>query len=106
MRGDYFMDKMGNKKFNPKALNNNEIHHIADADLGEVAYGDLTISETLELNKIENLQERGLHILFLMLQKACPTLTLDEVKGFPQGKAARLMDLVRKSFEKQLKIGQ
>jgi hypothetical protein len=85
------------KKFNPKDLLKKQIHHAVDEELGEVCFGDLTIGDAFEVGKLESTQEKSLRILFLMLVKAYPELTFEEVKEFPQDKATRLIELIGKS---------
>ncbi len=84
------------KRFNPKQMLGKKIHAVPDEVLGEVRFGDLTIGDAFEINKMQGDQEKGLTILFLMLKKAEPSLTWNEMKEMPFDIANRLLDIIGK----------
>jgi hypothetical protein len=81
------------KTFNPKELvkSSKEIHQIEIEGVGVIRYGVLTLADMLELNKAESNEERSFKILWLMLRKAYPELTLEDVKAFPMDVAAKIL---------------
>lgn len=84
------------KRFNPKDVLGKKIHVVNDEVLGEVRFGDLTIGDAFEINKVQSDQEKGLTILFLMLKKAEPTLIWSEMREMPFDVANRLLDIIGK----------
>jgi len=84
------------KKFNPRKVLGKQIHTVVDKELGEISYGDLTIGDAFEVNKAQSDQEKGLTILYIMLKKAEPTFTWDEMKAMPFDVANRLLDIIGK----------
>ena len=84
------------KRFNPKQVLGKKIHTVNDEVLGEVQFGDLTIGDAFEINKMQGDQEKGLTILYLMLKKAEPSLTWNEMKEMPFDIANRLLDIIGK----------
>ena len=81
------------KAFNPKELvkSSKEIRQMEIEGVGVVRYGVLTLADMLELNKAESNEERSFKILWLMLRKAYPELTLEDVKAFPMDVAAKIL---------------
>ncbi len=84
------------KRFNPREVLGKKIHVVNDEVLGEVRFGDLTIGDAFEINKVQGDQEKGLTILFLMLRKAEPSLTWNEMREMPFDVANRLLDIIGK----------
>jgi hypothetical protein len=84
------------RKFDPRNVLGGGIKTIIDKELGEISFGELTIGDLFEINKIKDEQEKGLAVLWLMLRRACPELLFDEVKVYPQGIAVRLLDVLGK----------
>jgi len=86
------------KKFDPRQLlaDAHKIITVQDPVLGEVKFGGLSIIEAFEINKTEDADERGLKVVYFMLQKAYPDLTWQDIKAFPFEKANRLFDVVGK----------
>ncbi len=70
------------------------IREIYDEKLGFVRYGALTYKESRECSKIEDKEERSVHTVFLMLKKAYPTLTQEQVEAWPVEKVARIGSLL------------
>jgi hypothetical protein len=59
--------------------------------LGEIQYGVLTLADSLELSKYKNSEEKSAATIWLMLRKAYPELTLEDVKSLPLNAAAKIM---------------
>jgi hypothetical protein len=84
------------KLFNPQELVKEaktlrQKHH---PKLGLVNYGVLTIDELFDLDKITEKDERSKAMLWMMLRKAYPDLTKEDVGRFPGVKAAELLKLM------------
>jgi hypothetical protein len=60
-----------------------EIQIVYDDLLGILKFGELTAKEKTECNKIEDRDAQSVHMIYLMLKKANPSLTEDNVKDFP-----------------------
>lgn len=84
------------KKFDPRKVLGGGIKTVVDKELGAVSFGELTIGDVFEINKIKDEQQKGLAVLWLMLRRACPELSFEEVKVYPQETAIRLLDLLGK----------
>ncbi len=78
------------------------IYEIKDAVLGTVKYGKLSLKEFKSFDSIKAPEERGYHILHLMLQKAYPALTYENVESMLFDKIARLSDLLSKEVTRFL----
>ena len=83
------------KKFDPKMLakKTGEKHMILDGD-EEIYYYPLVLEDTADLSKAKTNEEYSTLMLFKMLEKAYPELTLEDVKKFPMGKGARILQLL------------
>jgi len=83
------------KKFDPKMLvkKATEKHMIRDGD-EEIYYYPLVLEDTADLSKAKTNEEYSTLMLFKMLEKAYPELTLEDVKKFPMGKGARILQLL------------
>lgn len=83
------------KKFDPKLLvkKTSEKHMVLDGD-EEIYYYPLILEDTAELSKLATKEEYSTMMLFKMLEKAYPGLTLEDVKKFPMGKGARILQLL------------
>jgi hypothetical protein len=86
------------KKFDPKKIlaAAQKIITVQDPVLGEVKFGGLSIADAFEINRTENEDEKGLKVVYFMLQKAYPDFTWEEIKAFPFEKANRLIGIVGK----------
>jgi hypothetical protein len=74
-----------------------EIQHLFDPELGIVQYGLLTNNDLFEINeKAKDNQERGLWVLWKMLQKADHSITLDDIKEMPISVSGKLLGLLVK----------
>lgn len=79
--------------FNPKNITARAkgIHEVYDEDLGSIRYTYLTYDELVELDALQNPQtkqpisnlEKSVHILWMQLKTANPTLTVAEMKTWP-----------------------
>jgi len=94
------------KKFNPKALVSRELQTIYDPELGEIRFGQLTIADSLEIGRVKSDDERSLLVLYHMLRKAYPDLTLEDVKNFPVDVATRLMALITENLNLSVLTGK
>ena len=83
------------KKFDPKMLvkKATERHMVRDGD-EEIYYYPLVLEDTADLSKAKTNEEYSTMMLFKMLGKAYPELTLEDVKKFPMGKGARILQLL------------
>ena len=83
------------KKFDPKMLvkKATEKHMVRDGD-EEIYYYPLVLEDTADLSKAKTNEEYSTLMLWKMLEKAYPELTLEDVKKFPMGKGARLLQLL------------
>jgi hypothetical protein len=83
------------KKFDPKMLvkEASEKHMVRDDD-EEIYYYPLVLEDTADLSKAKTNEEYSTMMLFKMLGKAYPELTLEDVKKFPMGKGARILQLL------------
>ncbi len=66
------------------------LREIYDEKLSLIRYGALTYKESRECNSIENKEDRTAHMIYLMLKKAHPNLTQEQVEAMPIEKVARL----------------
>jgi translation elongation factor EF-Tu-like GTPase len=80
-------------KFNVKAVveDAKKIREVEVEGFGTVEYGVLTLEDSLELAKCKTAEERSVMTLWLMLRKADPTLTLEDVKAIPLTAAAKIL---------------
>ena len=83
------------KKFDPKMLvkKATEKHMVRDGD-EEIYYYPLVLEDTADLSKLKTTEEYSTMMLWKMLEKAYPGLTLEDVKKFPMGKGARILQLL------------
>ena len=83
------------KKFDPKMLakKTGEKHMVLDG-VEEIYYYPLVLEDTADLSKAKTNEEYSTLMLFKMLEKAYPGLTLEDVKKFPMGKGARILQLL------------
>jgi len=83
------------KKFDPKLLvkKASEKHMVLDGD-EEIYYYPLVLEDTADLSKLKTNEEYSTMMLWKMLEKAYPGLTLEDVKKFPMGKGARILQLL------------
>lgn len=88
-------DRAAAKKFDPKMLvkKATEKHMVRDGD-EEIYYYPLVLEDTADLSKAKTNEEYSTMMLFKMLEKAYPELTLEDVKKFPMGKGARILQLL------------
>jgi len=66
--------------------------------LGTIQYGVLTLKDSLELSKYLTNEERSAAMIWLMLRKAYPELTLEDVKNLPLDVAANIMTAITKDL--------
>jgi len=85
-------------KFDVKALiqNSKQLRSVEVEGLGEIQYGVLTLSDTLELAKYKTTEEKSAAMIWLMLRKAYPELTFEDVKSMPIDVAANIMTAITK----------
>jgi len=69
--------------------------------LGVVRYGKLTIADLIDIQKYENDLERGLRTVYLMLKKANPDLTFEQVKQLPIDIALKLITALGEELSRQ-----
>lgn len=75
------------KVFDPKAIAENarQIQTLVDSELGVIRYGMLTWKEfkALNLQEIEDDEEKAYRVLHAMLRKAEPDLTWEDFEALP-----------------------
>jgi len=75
------------KRFDPKELaeDTRKIHTIYDQELGEIRYGLLTWKEfkALNLETVEDNEEKFYRVIHAMLRKAEPALSWEEFEALP-----------------------
>ncbi len=86
----------------------NEIVTEFDETLGEVQFGILSIGEfqSLDLDKCKSKEEMLQIVIYAMLRKAQPELTLADVKGLPADDYTILTGIVSKRLPGFLRVGQ
>jgi hypothetical protein len=67
---------------------------LYDPKLGFVRYGSLTLDEYAKLKEYGDLSERSYRTLHVMLQKAFPELTYEQVRKMPFEYVTRLSSLL------------
>jgi|LSQX01.1.fsa_nt_gb hypothetical protein len=67
-----------------------EIIEEFDERLGYVRYGELTTAENSEIKKIADDKDREIQLIYAMLHKGYPTLTIDDVQKMPAWQTGRL----------------
>ncbi|MEM2587071.1 MAG: hypothetical protein QXV23_02115 [Candidatus Bathyarchaeia archaeon] len=58
---------------------------------GELKYGSLTFSDLIEISKYQSNEERMVAIVYHMLKKAYPELTIEDVKSLPFNVSAKII---------------
>ena len=87
-------------KFDVKALiqSGQQLRSVEVEGLGTIQYGVLTLKDSLELSKYQTNEERSAAMIWLMLRKAYPELTLEDVKNLPLDVAASIMTAITKDL--------
>ena len=87
-------------KFDIKALIQSckQLRSVYVEGLGEIQYGVLTLSDTLEMAKYITTEEKTAAMIWLMLRKAYPELTFEDVKNLPLDVAANIMTAITKDL--------
>jgi hypothetical protein len=72
------------KMFDPKEFTAEcrRVRTLEDED-GTIRYTVFTVGDAIEISKVTDPGERSLMIVFLMLKKANPGLTLEDVRAWP-----------------------
>ena len=85
-------------KFDVKALiqSSQQLRSVEVEGLGTIQYGVLTLKDSLELSKYQTNEERSAAMIWLMLRKAYPELTLEDIKNLPLDVAANIMTALAK----------
>jgi hypothetical protein len=80
-------------KFDIKALiqSSKQIRSVEVEGLGVVEYGVLTQSDVFELAKYKTTEEKSIATIWLMLRKANPELTFEDIKNLPIDVTAKIM---------------
>jgi hypothetical protein len=74
----------------------NAIKEIYDEKFGVIKYGSLTYKQNKEIKSITDMEDRTTNMVFLMLKKAYPELTLEDVEAWGFEKVARMSFLIGK----------
>ena len=87
-------------KFDVKALvqSGQQLRSVEVEGLGIIQYGVLTLKDSLELSKYQTNEERSAAMIWLMLRKAYPELSLEDVKNLPLDVAASIMTAITKNL--------
>jgi hypothetical protein len=67
--------------------------------LGIVKFQPLSIREIEETERIEDMRERGQYLLWLMLSKVEPDLTLDDIKGWRLDIVDAISDAIKQRLD-------
>jgi hypothetical protein len=80
------------KVFDVKALvaRTAQIKEVYHPVLGKMRYGELTLEDSFEINKCANAKEKLLTSAWLMLKKADPAITVDDIRKLPLAEGAAL----------------
>ncbi len=89
-------DAKAAKLFDPQELvkESTSIHEKIHPKHGLIKYGVLTTDELFSLDKITNPKDRAKTLLWMMLHKAYPNLTKEDVGKFPGMKSGELMNFL------------
>jgi hypothetical protein len=71
-----------------------KVHKIVDKVEGEILYFPLLFEDMEEIRNAPSDEERTRVILFKLLSRAYPDLTLGDVRKFPLMKATHLLELI------------
>jgi len=84
--------------FDPKALveSAKTIRTVNDPELGVIKFGVLTMKDLLDLNKVQDDQKKSIVMLHMMLVKAYPDLTVEDIEKMPAAESARLIAILTK----------
>ena len=77
----------------------NAIKEIYDELFGVIKYGSLTYKENKAIKAITDMEDRTTNMVFLMLKKAYPELTLADVEAWGFEKVARMSFLIGKEIK-------
>jgi hypothetical protein len=89
-------------KFDPSSLIN-RIRTLNDPVLGEIKYGVLSVGELVELDKVEDPIERTKRTVQVMLGKAYPEVTMEEVEKMDYDAVIYLMTVLSEASDFRVK---
>jgi len=86
------------KKFDPRALikQSTTLHRIVDKQEGEILYYPVQLEDLDDISHATTDTERTQILLFKLLGKAYPGLTLESIKKMPVMKAAYILEVIGK----------
>lgn len=79
------------KDFDPKRLTeeSDKIHEVKVKGIGKVKFKALTFNDIIEVEGLNiGIQEKGCRFIYLMLKKAYPDLSFDDVRKWDSNKVA------------------
>jgi hypothetical protein len=77
----------------------NKIYEVLVPELDcHVNYGPITMGDLVEINKAKTNEERAIRVLWLMLKKADPEVTLEKVQQLPLQTATAILKQIMKAF--------
>jgi hypothetical protein len=87
------------KRFDPRMLvkDSSKVHKILDKVEGEILYYPLLFEDMEEIRNAPSDEERTRVILFKLLSRAYPGLTLEDIRNFPLMKATHLLEIIGKA---------
>ncbi len=83
------------KKFSEKDLVAG-IKTVEDPELGEIEFGELVYDDLIHIEGIENVNERGMKLVYIMRHKADPNVTEDDIRKLPLTVSSRLAEILAK----------
>ncbi len=83
------------KKFNEKELAAG-IKTVDDPELGEIAFGELTYDDLMIIDTIQNDNERGMKLVYIMRHKADPAVTEEDIHKLPLTVSSKLATILAK----------
>jgi hypothetical protein len=86
------------KKYDPVAIikKGTELHRIVDKQEGEILYYPIQLEDLDDIGRAKTEHERTQILLFKLLGRAYPELTLEAVKKMPLMKAAYILEVIGK----------
>lgn len=75
-----------------------ELKTIYIDGIGAIQYGSLTLPELSEVAKCQTNEEKTIMMLYFMLRKAEPSLTIDEVKELPFDVVTKILNALSKEM--------
>lgn len=76
-----------------------ELRSVYIDGYGELKYGPLTFSDLVDISKYQVNEERIIMIVYHMLRKAYPDLTVEDIKSLPFDVSAKIIKALGKEMD-------